>query len=122
MEHTDLAGLMATILFAASHLPMLAKAIRTRDVRSYSLGNLVLVNVGNALYTLYVLTLPVGPVWVLHSFYLVTSAIMLTLYLRGGALRGDADAGGSAGERSSRAALRRSGARELTAAGTKGPS
>ena len=47
------AGALSTVLFAASVLPMLIKAARTRDLSSYSRGNLVLANVGNAclLYT-----------------------------------------------------------------------
>jgi hypothetical protein len=36
-----LAGTLSTVLFAAGMLPMLAKAARTRDLASYSLGNLV---------------------------------------------------------------------------------
>ncbi|WES65106.1 hypothetical protein P0L94_03300 [Microbacter sp. GSS18] len=93
MGITDLAGLAATLLFAASHMPMLVKAMRTRDVHSYSLGNLVLVNVGNATYTLYVLSLPMGPIWILHMFYLVTAAIMLTLFLRAGERKRRREAG-----------------------------
>jgi hypothetical protein len=41
------AGSVATVLFAVSTLPMLVKAQRTKDVRSYSLGNVALGNVGN---------------------------------------------------------------------------
>ena len=77
-----LAGLISTALFVSAALPMLAKAVLTRDLESYSLGNLVLANGGNAVHSLYVFSLPVGPIWVLHSFYAVTSAVMLALYLR----------------------------------------
>jgi hypothetical protein len=45
------AGSLATAVFAASTLPMLVKAHRTKDVRSYSLGNIALGNVGNVFYT-----------------------------------------------------------------------
>lgn len=98
MGFTDMAGAVATIVFAASHLPMLRKAIRTRDVRSYSLTNLALVNVANILYSFYVFTLPFGPIWALHSFYFVTAAIMfgLCLHVQRGSGRsraGDADRG-----------------------------
>ena len=57
MDVPVLAGSAATVVFAASILPMLAKAWRTRDVASYSVGNIVLANVGNFLYTVYVLQL-----------------------------------------------------------------
>ena len=42
-----LAGTVSTFLFAASTLPMLIKAARTKELHSYSRGNLVLANVGN---------------------------------------------------------------------------
>ena len=70
------------VIFAWSVLPMLAKAHRTRDLASYSLGNLVLTNVGNAVHSVYVFSLPVGPIWVLHGFYLGTSWLMLICCLR----------------------------------------
>jgi uncharacterized protein with PQ loop repeat len=72
-----LAGTASTVLFAASVLPMLIKAVRTRDLTSYSRGNLVLANVGNAVHSVYVAQLPAGPIWALHSFYVVTSGLML---------------------------------------------
>ena len=77
-----LAGMVSTILFAGSTLPMLHKALRTRELSSYSLGNIALANVGNAVHCVYVFALPPGPIWVLHSFYVVSSALMLYWYLR----------------------------------------
>ncbi|MGP0221921.1 hypothetical protein [Paenarthrobacter sp. NCHU4564] len=77
-----LAGTVSTVLFAASMLPMLAKAVRTKDLASYSLGNIALTNVANAVHSLYVFDLPAGPVWLLHSFYVVASALMLAWCLR----------------------------------------
>jgi uncharacterized protein with PQ loop repeat len=76
------AGAIATLVFAASVLPMLSKAARTKDLRSYSRSNLVLANVGNLIYSLYVFHLPPGPIWLLHSFYAGTSALMLFWSLR----------------------------------------
>lgn len=76
------AGMVSTILFALSALPMLKKAFQTKDLRSYSLGNILLSNVGNLLYTIYVFYLPPGPIWLLHAFYLVTMGLMLVWYLR----------------------------------------
>ena len=40
------AGGVSTVIFAASTLPMLVKAGRTKNLSSYSLGNIVLSNVG----------------------------------------------------------------------------
>ena len=76
-----LAGTVSSVLFGASVLPMLVKAARTRDLTSYSRGNLVLANVGNLVHTVYVAQLPAGPIWALHSFYVVTSALMLVWHL-----------------------------------------
>jgi len=84
-----LAGVVSTAVFAGSVLPMLHKAMRTRDLSSYSLGNIVLANVGNAVHSVYVFHLPAGPIWFLHSFYVVSSALMLFWYLRCRTFRGD---------------------------------
>jgi uncharacterized protein with PQ loop repeat len=77
-----LAGTVSTVLFVVSYLPMLSKAARTRDLASYSVGNLALANVGNVVHTLYVVSLPFGPIWLLHGFYLVSTALMLVWYAR----------------------------------------
>ena len=78
------AGVIASVVFACSALPMLGKAVRTKDLTSYSRGNLVLANVGNAFYSVYVFDLPFGPIWLLHTFYVVSSALMLTWSVRYG--------------------------------------
>ena len=77
-----LAGTLSTVLFALGMLPMLVKAARTRDLASYSLGNLVLSNVANAVHSIYVFNLPAGPIWVLHLAYVLASALMLAWWLR----------------------------------------
>jgi hypothetical protein len=77
-----LAGITSTAIFAASALPMLVKAWRTRDLASYSRGNIVLSNIGNAVHSVYVFSMPAGPLWLLHSFYIVTSVLMLIWSLR----------------------------------------
>jgi uncharacterized protein with PQ loop repeat len=82
MDLAVFAGVLSTGLFAMSYLPMLVKAARTRDLSSYSLGNLAITNVGNAVHSLYVFSLPVGPIWFLHTFYLVASALMLIWFVR----------------------------------------
>jgi hypothetical protein len=76
-----LAGSASTAVFIASYLPMLVKAARTGDLGSYSVGNLVLANVGNLVYSVYVFSLPIGPIWALHSFYLVGSFAMLAMWV-----------------------------------------
>lgn len=77
-----LAGSVSTVIFACGVLPMLIKAARTKDLSSYSLGNMVLSNAGNVIHTVYVFQLPAGPVWWLHSFHLCSTALMLVWYLR----------------------------------------
>ena len=76
-----MAGSLSTALFVASALPMLVKAARTRDLASYSVANIGLANLGNVLYAIYVFSLPVGPIWALHSFYMISSLAMLIMWL-----------------------------------------
>lgn len=77
-----LAGAASTVIFALSTMPMLVKAYRSRDLASYSLGNIGLANLGNAVHSVYVFSLPPGPIWALHTFYLFSSGLMLAWYLR----------------------------------------
>lgn len=77
-----LAGTVSTVLFALGLLPMLLKAARTKDLASYSLGNLVLSNLANVVHSIYVFNLPAGPIWVLHLAYVLASALMLAGWLR----------------------------------------
>lgn len=95
-----LAGTLSTVLFAVGMLPMLVKAVRTRDLASYSPGNLVLSNVANAVHSVYVFNLPAGPIWVLHLAYVLASALMLVWWIRyghGGPVTGQAQIGGPQG-------------------------
>jgi uncharacterized protein with PQ loop repeat len=77
-----IAGSASTVIFVTSYMPMLVKAVRTKDLSSYSPAQLVLANFGNVLYSAYVFSLPLGPIWALHSFYLVATALMLAWYFR----------------------------------------
>lgn len=79
-----LAGSAATALFIISHLAMVVRALRTGDVRSYSRRSLAMANAGNVAQTVYVASLPFGPIWFLHGFYLVVTALMLGLVLLDG--------------------------------------
>jgi uncharacterized protein with PQ loop repeat len=81
-EFPILAGTVSTLLFVVSYMPMLVKAFRTRDLESDSLGNLAIANVGNGVHSIYVFSLPAGPLWALHSFYLLSSALMLFWWAR----------------------------------------
>jgi uncharacterized protein with PQ loop repeat len=82
MDIAVLAGSVSTALFVGSYLPMLLKAFRTRDLDSYSRGNLVLATIGNTLYSVYVFSLPLGPIWFLHLFYVITTLLMLVWHVR----------------------------------------
>lgn len=79
-----MAGSISTLIFVTSYLPMLVKAVRTKDLSSYSRTQLLLANVGNVIYSAYVFSLPVGPIWALHTFYLLATALMLAWYVRYG--------------------------------------
>ena len=82
MDIAVLAGSVSTALFVGSYLPMLLKAFRTRDLDSYSRSNLVLATIGNALYSVYVFSLPLGPIWFLHLFSVITTLLMLVWHVR----------------------------------------
>jgi|GEM_PF-603934 uncharacterized protein with PQ loop repeat len=77
-----IAGTISTIFFASGELPMLVKAFQTKNLRSYSLGNILFANMGNVVYCIYVFHLPPGPIWALHSFYMTSTVLMLFWYLR----------------------------------------
>jgi hypothetical protein len=77
-----LAGAISTFMFMLGALPMLHKAFRTRDLGSYSLGHILMMNAGNVIHAIYVFSLPPGPIWALHGFWLVSTGLMLTWYLR----------------------------------------
>ncbi len=83
-EFALFAGSAAAAIFMISQLPMLIKAYRTKDLTSYSFANMGLANLGNVLYAVYVLQVPVGPVWAIHGFNVTTSGLMMILYLRYG--------------------------------------
>lgn len=76
-----LAGTISTIICFVGTFPMLAKAWRTKDLRSYSKGMLVLNNTGNLIHAVYIYSLPPGPIWALHGFYLIATALMLGWYV-----------------------------------------
>ena len=76
-----LAGFASSTIFISSNLPMLFKAFKTKELSSYSMGHLMLGNLGNAVYWLYVISLPVGPVWFLQGFFSLASGFMLFCYL-----------------------------------------
>jgi hypothetical protein len=82
MNMPVIAGAISTTMFALSTLPMLVKAFQTKDLKSYSLGNILLANAGNLIHSVYVFSLPPGPIWLLHLFHLVTTGLMLMWYLR----------------------------------------
>ena len=77
-----IAGFISTGLFAFGTLPMLAKAFRTKNLASYSLGNILMSNVGNLIYSIYVFHLPLGPIWFLHGYNLLSTGLMLVWYLK----------------------------------------
>jgi hypothetical protein len=77
-----LAGIFSTTIFIVSNIPMLVKAAKTHDLKSYSYMSLALINIGNLIHWLYIVQLPFGPIWFLHSFYTISSVIMVYWYFR----------------------------------------
>ena len=76
------AGFTSSAMFVTGNLPMLLKAYKTKDMKSYSIGHITLGTLGNLIYWLYIASLPFGPVWILQGFFTLSSALMLFWYLR----------------------------------------
>jgi hypothetical protein len=76
-----LAGSLSSLIFVSSTFPMLWKVMKTRDVKSYSLGQILLRNLGNLVYWVYVVSLPVGPAWYLQGFFTLSGLVLLACYL-----------------------------------------
>lgn len=76
------AGILSTVIFTTSNIPMLVKAAKTHDLKSYSDINIALANIGNLVHWVYIFQLPFGPIWFLHGFYTLSSALMCLLYFR----------------------------------------
>ncbi len=72
-----LAGSFSSLIFMLGNVSMLIKAWQTRDVRSYSLAQIGLNNIGNAVHWLYISSLPFGPIWFLHACFTLSAGIML---------------------------------------------
>jgi hypothetical protein len=79
--HT-LAGFLSTAIFITGTVPMLVKAAKTQDLKSYSFSHIALSNMGNLVHWVYVIHLPFGPIWFLHGFYTVATLCMLVWYLQ----------------------------------------
>jgi hypothetical protein len=82
MNGATIAGIASTLIFAVSALPMVLRAVRTREVSSYSRSHLLMTNAGNAVHTVYVASLPPGPVWLLHCMYSSVAVFMLAAHRR----------------------------------------
>jgi hypothetical protein len=77
-----IAGYVSSLIFVTSTIPMLTKLFRTHDLHSYSFTNIGLRNVGNLIHWIYVASLPIGPVWLIHGFFTLSAFLLLIGYLR----------------------------------------
>lgn len=82
MDIQIIAGSVSTLVFVFSNFLMVYKAYTTSDLESYSLGNLIFSNLGNLVYWVYISSLPFGPIWFMHAYYTVITALMLFWYFR----------------------------------------
>jgi hypothetical protein len=82
MTPEAIVGTISSAMFAFGNVPMLVKAVRTRNLASYSQVQLTLVGTANVFHWFYISSLPFGPIWFLHSFHTVATAVMLFLYFR----------------------------------------
>lgn len=77
-----IAGMTSSTIFVFSNFLMLFKAIKTNDLKSYSPGHLALSNLGNLIHWVYITSLPFGPIWFLHAYFTIVTALMLFWYFR----------------------------------------
>ena len=77
-----IAGALSSMVFMISGIPALTKAWRTKEMHSYSRTSLIIATVGNALHWLYIISLPLGPIYMLHGFATVSTALMLGWCIR----------------------------------------
>lgn len=71
------AGMVSSCIFATGTMAMLVKTLRTKDVSSFSMVTMVANNIGNGVNWVYILSLPFGPIHILHGFYTIAAMIML---------------------------------------------
>jgi hypothetical protein len=81
MELKVIAGTISTSIFMLSQIPMLAKAFKTRSMHSYSYIQMLMNTGANAIHWCYISALPFGPIWFLHGFSTLSTAIMLVWYI-----------------------------------------
>lgn len=75
-----LAGSFSSLIFMCGTLSMLLKTWQTHNVDSFSMASLLLNNLGNLIYWMYVLSLPFGPIYFLHGFYTLATILMMSWY------------------------------------------
>lgn len=79
---TVIAGTISTTIFAVSNIPMLVKAVKTKSLKSYSYAYILMNNAANLVHWVYVISLPVGPIYILHTFYTLSALLLLAWYIR----------------------------------------
>ena len=72
-----MAGTISSLIFMSGTMSMLGKTWHTKDVSSYSMSAMWLNNFGNLVHWVYVLSLPLGPIYLLHGFYTIATILML---------------------------------------------
>lgn len=93
MDMQMIAGAISSMMFATGTLQMLHKAYTTKDLHSYSLWNIVFNNIGNVIHWVYILSLPFGPIYLLHGFFTLSTLLMLIWFFYYGAHKTQADKG-----------------------------
>ena len=74
---TLIAGSISSALFIASTIPALAKVLHTKDMRSYRRSSLFIATLGNGMHWLYIVSLPIGPIYALHGFTTRSTTFMV---------------------------------------------
>ena len=76
MEPGVIAGTISTSIFMLSQVPMLLKAARTRSLSSYTFTQIMMNTGANLIHWCYISSLPFGPIYFLHGFSTMSTALM----------------------------------------------
>jgi hypothetical protein len=76
LEPGVIAGTISTSIFMLSQVPMLLKAARTRSLSSYTFTQIMMNTGANLIHWCYISSLPFGPIYFLHGFSTMSTALM----------------------------------------------
>ena len=81
MDFWNITGFSASILSAATFVPQVYKAIKTKHLRDVSWGLLLLVDLSSALWLIYSIKFGIQPLLLSSSITMLSSSLLVVLKL-----------------------------------------